>query len=175
MKTSALTILLCATLGIVSAEENAVLLTVTVVPYRSVGEPRAIPVAGEKPDAFYVILTNTSSHPVSLWETWCSWGYWMLAFELTGPDGTVYSIVKTPTAMWTMNFPASYSIPPGEQQVIPVRLDKEWINRPNFPETHTPVTFKAVYEIHESKESKQHNVWSGRIESKAYSFTATRP
>ena len=130
--------------------------------------------AAETPEVFYVILTNTSTYPVSAWETWNSWGYRTFSFEITGPDGERHSVREREDVAWGRNFPAFISIPPGGQQIFPMRLDKEWINRPQYPERDTKITFKAIYEVHEDDDSKGHNVWAGRIESKAYSFVLSR-
>lgn len=150
-------------------------LTITVVPtsQRTI-EIQEEGAAAETPEVFYVILTNTSTYPVSAWETWSSWGYWTFSFEITGPDGERHSVRKREDVAWGRNFPAFISIPPGEQHVFPIRLDKEWINRPQYLERHTKTAFKAIYEVHEDDDSKSHNVWAGRIESKAYSIILSR-
>ena len=172
MKLRALAILLLASPSVVGAAKRRAPFIVTVVPSGSGSDGRYITLADEQPHAFYVIVTNTSTQPQPVWQTWCSWGYWTISFDITTTDGKHFSVSKSRDAVFTRNYPATFLIPPGEHQVYLVRLDKEWTNRPKLPKaSHTPITIKAIYEVIETPESRKHKVWAGRVESKTYSFT----
>jgi hypothetical protein len=62
--------------------------SLSVVPEKSNGEPfgSSIEMAHNKPRDFYVVLTNVSSEPQAVWESWNSWGYQTVSFELTTLD-----------------------------------------------------------------------------------------
>jgi hypothetical protein len=46
-----------------------------------------ITMAKNKPREFYVVITNVSGGPQSIWQYWNSWGYQAISFELTTADG----------------------------------------------------------------------------------------
>jgi hypothetical protein len=119
---------------------------------------------------FYVILTNISKDPQSVWEDWNSWGYYAISFELTTADGK-YFVLSKKQAGFTKNFPSTFTIDPGEHQVYPVKLDQWWETHPALPKTdEMPITLKAVYEISPTPEATHYKVWTGRIESHNYKF-----
>lgn len=114
----------------------------SVVPGRS-----GITMAKSNPDEFYVVLTNVSGEPEPVWETWNSWGYQTISFELTTPDGKKSIVSKGPEE-FTGNFPSTFLIRPGEHQVYAIRLDKWWETHPALPKRdEMPITLKAVYEV----------------------------
>jgi hypothetical protein len=147
--------------------------TLTIVPSKSQPPPagRFITMADEKPEVFHVVLTNTSKETQAVFESWNSWGYQALSFEITMTDGK-NTIVSVSTQDFTKNFPSTFHILPGEHQVFPVRLDKRWEMNPKVSlGSETAITLKAIYEITESAESKEHHVWAGRVESKPCQLT----
>ena len=145
--------------------------TLSVVPSRSSPQARSIAIADDKPDEFYVVLSNRSKDSQSVFESWNSWGYQTVSFEFTTPDGKKTVVSKRPHA-FTKNGPSTFLIPPGEHQVYAVRLDKWWEARPMLTaDAEMPITLKAIYQVSVTPESTKHKVWTGRIESKAYSLT----
>ncbi|MEZ0277447.1 MAG: hypothetical protein ACAH88_21220 [Roseimicrobium sp.] len=148
--------------------------TLTVVPSRSQAPPpagRFITMADEKPDVFHVVLTNVSNEVQPVFESWNSWGYQAIQFELTLPDGK-QTVVSVSDQDFTRNFPSKFYIPPGEHQVFPIHLDKRWEMNPSVAlGRETAITLKAIYEITESPESKEYHVWTGRVESKPCKLT----
>jgi hypothetical protein len=128
--------------------------------------------AKKSPDAFYVVLTNTSGEPQAVFETWNSWGYQSVSLEVETADGHKFAISKKPQK-FTVNFPSTFVIPPGEEMVYPISLDDKWAAVPPLPmadETPIPITIRAIYEVGPSPETSKEKVWVGRLESSSYHF-----
>ena len=120
---------------------------------------------------FYVLLSNVSKEPQIVWEDWNSWGYYSISFELTTNDGKKYILSKRDTG-FTMNYPSTVVIEPGEHVVYPIHLDEWWETHPSIPKApELPITLKAKYEISPTPESAQYKVWTGHVESHIYNFT----
>ncbi len=141
------------------------------MPSTSSPDARGINIAEKQPREFYVVLTNVSMESQLVWEHWNSWGYQTLSFEFTMSDGKKI-VVSRRLQDFTKNFPSTFLIPPGEYQVYPIRLDKDWDTGPKLSKVaETAVTVKAIYEVSTTSESKRYKVWSGRVESRSYMFT----
>jgi hypothetical protein len=150
--------------------------TLTVVPSLSRPTVKSITIADDNPKEFYVVLTNTSKDPQPVFETWNSWGFRTVSFEFTMPDGKKFDITRG-TEVWTVNYPSTFLISPGEHQVYAIRLDKRWESHPRLPaddEGQIQITLKAIYQADVTPEATEHKVWTGRIESKPYEFTLER-
>jgi hypothetical protein len=105
-----------------------------------------------------------------VWEHWNSWGYRTVSFELTTADGKRFLVSKRQQD-FTMNYPSTFLIEPGEHQVYAIRLDERWETHPLLPKTdETPITLKAIYEVAPTPEAAQHKVWTGRQESRTYNL-----
>jgi hypothetical protein len=140
--------------------------SLAVVPSRA-----GITMAQKNPDEFYIVLTNVSKQPQSVWEDWNSWGYQAISFELVTEDGKKYIISRAPEG-FDKNFPSTYTVAPGEHQVFAIRLDKWWETHPSLPKiSEIPVTLKAIYEVSPTPEAAQFRVWTGHLESHNYNFT----
>lgn len=140
--------------------------SLSIVPDRS-----GISMAKKEPDEFYVVLTNVSRVPQAVWESWNSWGYEAISFELTTTDGKKFVVSKRP-GIFTVNFPSTFVVAPGEHQVYPIRLDDSWETHPVLPKSgEMPITVKAVYEAIPTPEATQRKVWTGRAESHSYNFS----
>jgi len=142
----------------------------SVVPTQSEREPigRRISMAKTSPGTFYVILTNTSKEPQAAFESWNSWGYQAVSFQVQTADGRHFVITKKQHD-FTRNFPSPFIIPPGDHMVYPISLNHEWNVAPAFPiadATPLSITLKAVYEVHPTPEAVKGKVWTGRVESK---------
>jgi len=148
-------------------------LTVSIaIPLSGAYSERAISYYGKEPK-FHVLVTNISDRPQRIWEDWNSWGYYMLSFEITAPNGKVWHIEKGPHA-WKRNFPSWWTLPPHESQVLEVYFadSKTWSLTPfprplEDPETYT---LRAIFEIGPSAEAKKNGVWTGRIMSPAEKY-----
>src|SRR5207245_11798005 len=106
-----------------------------------------------------------------VWESWNSWGYQNISFELTTGGGRKFIVSKQQQG-FTRNFPSTFLIQPGEHQVYAIHLDKRWETRPMLPKPdEMPITLKAIYEVPRTSEATQYKVWTGRIESRTYKLT----
>ena len=121
---------------------------------------------------FHVIISNKTSVPVQLWRTWCSWGYYNLAFDIKLDNGKTYHLEKRKDMAWYKNYPDYYIVPPDSYFVIPVNFSKElggaskeWNSFPDEVKSGDAVLLKALYSIPEDKETKEYKVWTGRGES----------
>jgi len=127
--------------------------------------------AKKKPGEFYVVLTNVSREPQAVWESWNSWGYQAISFELATKDGKEFVLSKRP-GIFTVNFPSTFLVEPGEHQVYAIGLDEWWEAHPTLPKRdEMPITLKAVYEVTPTPEAKEFKVWTGRLESHSYIFS----
>jgi hypothetical protein len=117
-------------------------------------------------EPFFVVMTNTSSATQNVWESWNSWGYQNIRFELTLANGQTYVVAKKPQ-IFTRNFPSTFAIPPGGQQIYPIHLDMSWSALPSFVggPTDAPVAITAIYEVSPSEEATQQSVWVGTARS----------
>jgi hypothetical protein len=116
-------------------------------------------------DHFHVILSNTSSKAQRVFQDSNSWGYYSLSFELEDPGGKKWVAKKKRTA-FSRNVPSWLEIPPGENLVIDVYWGDEsaWEGFPPF-ETEKNLKVRAVFEIKPDAETKQFQVWTGRMTS----------
>jgi hypothetical protein len=138
-----------------------------------VGRPR-IAMAKNKPDEIYVVLTNVSGELQAVWESWNSWGYQTISFELTTADGKKFTVTRCQED-FTRNFPSTYVIKPGEHQVFAIRLDEWWETRPSLPKgDEALITLKAIHEVTPTPEATKYKVWTGRVESRSYNCSLRR-
>src|SRR6202041_3583659 len=120
--------------------------SLSIVPGRS-GD---ITMAKKNPNVFFVVLTNVSGLPQPVWESWNSWGYQALTFELTTTDGKKF-VVSKKRHDFTANWPSWLLVKPGEHQVFAIELDESWATNPTLPASdRMPITMKAIYEIAET-------------------------
>jgi hypothetical protein len=166
-----MSIVLLAFAVAVSSEAPKAPFSLSIVPTNSSGEGGSITMAQSKAREFFVVLTNVSKDPQPVWESWNSWGYQNISFELTTGEGRKF-VVSMRQQDFTRNFPSTFLIQPGEHQVYAIRFDKEWETRPTFPKAdEMAVGLKAIYEVSPTPEATQHKVWTGRVESRSYKFT----
>lgn len=122
--------------------------------------------------SFEVVLTNTSDKPLRIWESWNSWGWKTLSFEIKLPDGQVIYTEQTDARLWSKNVPNWDQIPPNRHYVFrvdfkPMKQGGYWDNSilDYVNESPTKCKIKAIYEICQSDELYEENVWMGRVES----------
>jgi hypothetical protein len=140
--------------------------SLSIVPGRS-----GITMAKKKPDEFYVVLANVSGLPQAVWESWNSWGYQAISFELTTTDGKKF-VVSRRQEEFTVNYPSTFLVKPGEYQVYAIRFDEWWETHPTLPKSdEMQITLKAVYEVTPTPEATQYKAWTGRVESHSYNFS----
>jgi len=137
---------------------------------------------GEVPSVreFYLVLTNVSNKPQTIFEFGNSWGTDCISLEITTSDGKKY--IAKYRGIFTKNYPSVFLLPPGEHYVYPMRLDGWWAPKPEMPQFDVmPVTLKAIYNIEpptpgeasgaDESDKAVRSVWVGRVESKEYKFT----
>lgn len=113
----------------------------------------------------YVVLTNTTDEPQRVFEAWNSWGYQAISFELTLASGKTSKLSVKPQ-IFTVNFPSTFTIPAKGHYIFPISLNQDWEVKPEIGKGgRTKVKLKAVYELAPTKESREHAVWTGRVES----------
>jgi hypothetical protein len=128
----------------------------------------------------YLVLTNVSDTPQPVFEFWNSWGTNYISIEITTADGK--KSIAAYRGAFTVNYPSTFLILPGEHQIYPIRLDGWWAPQPELPKQESmPVTLKAIYNLQPAnpdatKGTDEWNktirsVWVGRIESKEYNVT----
>jgi hypothetical protein len=143
--------------------------SLTIVPTFNNGDGR-IEMADKGARDFYVVLTNVSNKSQMAWETWNSWGYQTISFELTASNGSKIVISKRQQD-FTRNGPSTFLIPPSEHQIYAVKLDKSWEARPIVSKANeTFIALKAIYEVPSTPEAGQYKVWVGHLESRSYNF-----
>ena len=129
--------------------------------------PRAINIRREQ-SHFHVVVTNTSAKPLRLWETWNSWGYYNLSFEVADAEGKVlYAIRKKPRS-WTVNSPSWVELAPGEHFVMDVYFDRESWDLPFLkekPQGEFSLRMRAVFESKSNEQAEEHEVWTGKLKS----------
>jgi len=128
----------------------------------------SISTADKDPRTFYVVLTNQSDKPKFVWETWNSWGFNSISFEITSADGKTHVLTVKPQ-IFTRNIPSTFKILPGEHQIFPICLNDEWNGRLTYSKAgNDSVKVKAIFEIKPSPEDAENNVWTGLVSSKIY-------
>jgi hypothetical protein len=160
--------LLCA--PVFSRAEEAPPFTLTVTPSYSGDQRQGIYMGNDNKRSFDVVLTNTSKVPQPVWETWNSWGYQTVSFQITTTKGGVCTVRVKPH-VFTRNFPSVFEIAPGESQVYPIVLDEKWETDPKLEKLNERIiTLKAVYQVSKDPQAAEDHVWCGKVESKAYQF-----
>jgi hypothetical protein len=161
-----LTILMAA----VAVEASDVPLSISlVIPSRD-GSPRIVVTAPR--DHFHVVLRNSGSGPLRIWDTTFSWGYFALSLEFVGDDGAKHLIHKKQVA-FTRNFPAAWLLEPQGYVVLDVFMadTTRWEGLPTVPSDCISGQLTAVYRVAPDPESVKQNVWTGRVVSASRSVS----
>lgn len=150
---------------------------ISIVPERRDKHHATISWAEDNQRTFHVVFTNISKKNQAIFQPWNSWGYQNVSFEITAPNQKPLTVSMKPQ-IFTRNVPGTFLVPPGEQYVLPVTLNKQWEVTPAaqpFADGKRSwiekVSIKARYQVKESKESKKRNVWAGQTESPALTVT----
>ena len=124
---------------------------------------------------FHVIVSNTSEKPQRIWKEWCSWGYFGLTFEITGPTASK-RIAEKKLRDWTVNYPSWWTLDPLESMVIDVYFgdSEKWQGFPSPEAGPWTVTMQAVFEFKPDEEARKYDVWTGRVTSRPEKLTFYR-
>lgn len=122
------------------------------------------------PPAGRVAIENQGSEGVRLWRTSNTWGAGALSFELMR-DGESVRLTRRPED-YTRNVPSSVEVPAGGRHQLPFDLgDGTWQSDDQLERFAGPgACLVAVYEVRETRESAEHGVWTGRLESEPVSL-----
>ena len=146
-----------------------------VSPDRHRGEGPQLITLHQPSQQFHVVVTNVSGKPLRLWREWCSWGYYMLSFRVTGEDGETVTVKKAARG-WSKNYPDWNLLQPGDHMVYEVSFDKKtWPNGPLPQEGKLrEVKMSAVIEVEADAESKREDVWTGKVASPERTYKIAR-
>lgn len=112
-----------------------------------------------------VVLVNTGSADVRLWNTGNHWGDRVLSFEVLH-GGRVWRLVSRPQE-YTRNVPSSFVLPAGARHEWPFDLgDGDWEADVPIEQLTIPgAQLVAVYDVPRSPEAESHGVWTGELRS----------
>jgi len=108
-----------------------------------------------------LLFTNEEENAsINIWRRGSSWGDVTLSFVLETDDGPV-SVTLRPQ-IYTVNAPFVNPIGAGQVFKLPFDLnDGQWINGGPWSPEVSELT--AIYEVLETPESLQYNVWTGLL------------
>ncbi|MEO8108811.1 MAG: hypothetical protein ABI594_02210 [Ginsengibacter sp.] len=118
-------------------------------------------------DHFHVVIKNNSDSSIKLWTEKSSWGFYNLSFEIITPNGEKF-IARKKEREWDKNFPDYCSVEPFAYFLLNVNFnDGTW----QYPPMHLAtsgnvITLSAIFEVPPTKESKELNIWNGKISSR---------
>ncbi|MBN1460746.1 MAG: hypothetical protein JXA57_14520 [Armatimonadetes bacterium] len=134
-------------------------------------------IALDRPEAhFHVVLTNISTHNVSLWQGEGPEGYSSLSFEVTDAEGNTWAVRKKERQWKRTPLPSAATLDPNGHLVIDVTFDPEIWENPPLPDEGKSVTvsIRAIYEIPESDDAAKNGVWTGRVVSEKKEYAISR-
>jgi hypothetical protein len=144
---------------------------IDVVPENSRNNGQSIHIA----HPFFVVLSNTTDHDLTIWKEWCSCGYFNLSFDFSGKDGKV-THVKKRNQYWTRNFPDPFIVGPGKRYVLEVDFKPDtWEGTEGL---YGPMLLQAIYENTNSHKPiggpAVPSAWLGRAVSESIQVTVER-
>jgi hypothetical protein len=110
-KPAVLSLVLLAVFSLLWGDAAPAPFSLAVVPSRSFGDVGSITMSHDKPDDFYVVLTNVSGEPQVIWELRNSWGYQTISFEVTTANGKTFVFSRRPEE-FTKNNPTTFAVQP---------------------------------------------------------------
>jgi hypothetical protein len=112
-----------------------------------------------------VVLVNTGSAGVSVWQTGNRWGDTVLSFEVLH-NGCVWRIVRR-EQVYTINVPSSFVLPAGSRHEWTFDLgDGDWEAETPIDQLTVPnAQLVAVFDVPPSPEAVDYGVWTGQLRS----------
>jgi hypothetical protein len=110
--------------------------------------------AYDTPWLFYVVLTNISNEPQTVWEDGNSWGDQVISFRVVAGAGTKAVIPKR-AGFFGKDTPQAFVVRPGEHKVYEVRLARGWTSSPLLPKVNeidvklTALKFRLLQKPHD--------------------------
>ncbi|MBI3411362.1 MAG: hypothetical protein HY040_23800 [Planctomycetes bacterium] len=129
---------------------------------------------------FNVHLTNRSDKPIRLWDESCKPGHDTLTFRITDKNGNSWTMRKASLNGYGDDYPLkTISIAAGATyvwRVIPTQIQGTWswtgMLEPNSGED---VTIVPLFQIKADAQTKEHDVWTGRVEGGAVKVRVVNP
>lgn len=118
-------------------------------------------------ESLEVKLENIDSeNEIRVWESWNSWGWDNFWFEVY-KEGVSFEIIRINERDWTRNSPSYISIPSKGIHSIAIDFnDGTWIIPKELKENEIEnLRIKAIFEIQQTPEALEHNVFIGKVES----------
>ena len=115
-----------------------------------------------------VDVKNTSSEEINIWEESCSWGWGIFYFVFTDCQSEeIKAKVTRKETVWTRNFPKYFTLQPNETKMVEFNLgDGIWKTDGLDALSETqPVCTKAILQIPEDEQTKEHQVITGEAQS----------
>jgi len=114
-------------------------------------------------------LMNVSDDTIRLWESWNSWGYYNFSFKLKSQISQF--TFKKGVRDWTVNFPSTYYIKPHSDSVFLIDFQTEnWL----VPQDSLAGNLTVDFEIIQDAETKELEVWRGKVTSKEIPYSWTK-
>src|SRR6478736_6354659 len=113
--------LLCVTT--LCAQTQKAPFTVSIVPTASSAGGATISMAHDSPWLFYVVLTNISNEPQTVWEDGNSWGDQVVSFRVIAGDRTK-AVISKRAGFFGKNTPRAFVVRPGEHKVYEVQIGR---------------------------------------------------
>ena len=121
-----------------------------------------------------VRVKNNVAKPINIWSRECSWGWQMISIGIASSNSEKkkLQLLVFPKA-WTRNFPQVVLLDSNEEITIEFNSGLEEWSRVSDIKSWRDQVFEvtATLEIEETIESKEHSVWTGKVESEAYKST----
>jgi ankyrin repeat protein len=129
---------------------------------------------------FNVLLTNRSDKPIRLWYQFCEPGHDTLNFRITDKNGNSWTMRRVPLDDYWDNFPLkTITIAAGETyvwRVEPTQIQGTWSWTGVFePNSGEDLTIVPLFEIKADAQTKEHGIWTGRVEGQAVKVRVVNP
>lgn len=112
-----------------------------------------------------MLISNTSSEAIRLWESWNSWGWYALSIELKSDLDPRVRIIKRQVRDWTINGPTYLTLAPGESHEIKLDVNDGWWEWDgDLSELRDePLSVRVRYEVGPTPESEKLGVFVGTV------------
>jgi hypothetical protein len=119
----------------------------------------------------YVVLTNTSQKPVTIYTPDSAWGFYSLTFEAIDAKGKHFTFNRSHDGKFDSQFPETFTVLPEHEFVVPVFFG--WTEWPSTESIQGIYQVKAIFEEPSGPappDAANPNIWRGRAESKLETF-----
>jgi len=177
---AAVLFLICTSTPLFGQDELSVSIS-TPVAVPSDGRTRTLPMGDDT--HFHVVISNNTNTQQKIWQSWNSWGFYNLRFDiLNDKNEVIHSVVKNPNRVWTVNYPSQTTIRPKQHFVMDIDLShKDWVvdrGDKNYQRFSTflktreryNLNIRMVYENRKDDEAEKLSTWTGVAKTNAETF-----